>query len=183
MLRGSYNSLSWIWRRCRAIQRQTATVRRKPAQSTVQHKWRYATSTQPCWRSVRTKPENWDTAKVWTFSLFVLFSCTRKYAWRCSVVNGRCLRNILGVSWIVGNAENLAEIESDSYDAYTIAFGIRNCTNIDKVVPYASSWCFDVRSANFQTSPEVYRFTDLLSGVGGSSSSSEAWRPFHVSGI
>ncbi|KAJ1983346.1 2-hexaprenyl-6-methoxy-1,4-benzoquinone methyltransferase [Dimargaris verticillata] len=34
----------------------------------------------------------------------------------------------------VGNAEDLADIPSDSKDAYTIAFGIRNCTHVDRVV-------------------------------------------------
>ncbi|KAJ3130053.1 2-hexaprenyl-6-methoxy-1,4-benzoquinone methyltransferase [Nowakowskiella sp. JEL0407] len=36
-----------------------------------------------------------------------------------------------------GNAENLVDIESESADAYTIAFGIRNCTHIDKVLKEA----------------------------------------------
>ncbi|XP_074642471.1 2-methoxy-6-polyprenyl-1,4-benzoquinol methylase, mitochondrial-like [Tubulanus polymorphus] len=38
-----------------------------------------------------------------------------------------------GMRWIQGNAENLP-LESDSFDAYTIAFGIRNCTHVDKVL-------------------------------------------------
>ena len=32
-----------------------------------------------------------------------------------------------------GNAENLEAVESNAFDAYTIAFGIRNCTHVDKV--------------------------------------------------
>ena len=36
------------------------------------------------------------------------------------------------ITWIQGDAENLP-IESDSYTAYTIAFGIRNVTHINKV--------------------------------------------------
>lgn len=36
------------------------------------------------------------------------------------------------IQWIQGNAENLP-IESDSISAYTISFGIRNVTHIDKV--------------------------------------------------
>ncbi len=39
----------------------------------------------------------------------------------------------LGMSWLLGNAEDLVDIEDDSFDAYTIAFCIRNCTHIDKV--------------------------------------------------
>ncbi|KAI9135907.1 ubiE/COQ5 methyltransferase family-domain-containing protein [Paraphysoderma sedebokerense] len=38
------------------------------------------------------------------------------------------------VSFQVGNAEDLSDIPSESMDAYTIAFGIRNCTHIDKVI-------------------------------------------------
>ncbi len=34
---------------------------------------------------------------------------------------------------MVGNAEDLKDVPDDTYDAYTIAFGIRNCTNVDKV--------------------------------------------------
>ncbi|XP_049840643.1 2-methoxy-6-polyprenyl-1,4-benzoquinol methylase, mitochondrial isoform X1 [Schistocerca gregaria] len=37
------------------------------------------------------------------------------------------------ISWLCGDAENLP-VEDCSYNAYTIAFGIRNCTHIDKVV-------------------------------------------------
>lgn len=40
------------------------------------------------------------------------------------------------LSWIVGDAETLP-LPSSSMDAYTIAFGIRNCTNIDKVLAEA----------------------------------------------
>jgi len=40
------------------------------------------------------------------------------------------------VFWVEGDAEALP-IESDSMDAYTIAFGIRNCTHIDKVLKEA----------------------------------------------
>lgn len=41
------------------------------------------------------------------------------------------------IVWKVGNAENLAEELDNSYDVYTIAFGIRNCTNIENVVKEA----------------------------------------------
>jgi len=37
------------------------------------------------------------------------------------------------ISWTVGDAEKLP-FESNTFDAYTIAFGIRNCTHIDKVL-------------------------------------------------
>jgi 2-methoxy-6-polyprenyl-1,4-benzoquinol methylase len=41
------------------------------------------------------------------------------------------------IRWQQGNAENLLTEKSDSYDVYTIAFGIRNCTNLENVVKEA----------------------------------------------
>ncbi|XP_041455915.1 2-methoxy-6-polyprenyl-1,4-benzoquinol methylase, mitochondrial-like [Lytechinus variegatus] len=41
-----------------------------------------------------------------------------------------------GISWVCGNAEELP-IADDSIDAYTIAFGIRNVTNIDQALDEA----------------------------------------------
>ncbi|KAL2916422.1 hypothetical protein HK105_204178 [Polyrhizophydium stewartii] len=38
------------------------------------------------------------------------------------------------ISFHEGNAEHLVDIPDASVDAYTIAFGIRNCTNVDQVV-------------------------------------------------
>ncbi|RHZ75934.1 hypothetical protein Glove_208g89 [Diversispora epigaea] len=38
------------------------------------------------------------------------------------------------IAFELGNAENLESIPSNSYDIYTIAFGIRNCTHIDQVL-------------------------------------------------
>jgi len=40
------------------------------------------------------------------------------------------------ISWICADAENLPFVDS-TFDIYTIAFGIRNCTNIDKVLTEA----------------------------------------------
>ncbi|KAI8968412.1 UbiE/COQ5 methyltransferase [Mycotypha africana] len=40
-------------------------------------------------------------------------------------------------SFLVQNAENLTDIPSESVDVYTIAFGIRNCTHVDRVVKEA----------------------------------------------
>lgn len=37
------------------------------------------------------------------------------------------------INWLLGDAENLP-IESNSFSAYTISFGIRNVTRIDKVI-------------------------------------------------
>lgn len=36
------------------------------------------------------------------------------------------------IDWVCANAEDLP-FDSNSFNAYTIAFGIRNCTHIDKV--------------------------------------------------
>ncbi|KAJ8972612.1 hypothetical protein NQ317_004667 [Molorchus minor] len=40
------------------------------------------------------------------------------------------------IAWQEGNAEKLP-FEDNSFNAYTIAFGIRNCTHIDKVLEEA----------------------------------------------
>ncbi|KAL6051009.1 Coq5p [Balamuthia mandrillaris] len=37
------------------------------------------------------------------------------------------------ITWVVGDAESLP-VASDTMDGYTIAFGIRNCTRLDKVL-------------------------------------------------
>lgn len=42
----------------------------------------------------------------------------------------------IDIGWICGDAEKLP-IEDNSFNAYTIAFGIRNCTNVDKVLTEA----------------------------------------------
>jgi len=41
------------------------------------------------------------------------------------------------ISFMLGNAEELKGIEDNSKDLYTIAFGIRNCTHIDRVLKEA----------------------------------------------
>ena len=38
------------------------------------------------------------------------------------------------IRWRLGNAEDLNQEKENTYDVYTIAFGIRNCTHLDKVV-------------------------------------------------
>jgi demethylmenaquinone methyltransferase/2-methoxy-6-polyprenyl-1,4-benzoquinol methylase len=45
-------------------------------------------------------------------------------------------RSAADIAWICGDAEALP-VESASHDAYTIAFGIRNATHIDKVLAEA----------------------------------------------
>ncbi|KAK0419502.1 hypothetical protein QR680_014178 [Steinernema hermaphroditum] len=40
------------------------------------------------------------------------------------------------LSWVCGDAEKLP-FEDNSFDLYTIAFGIRNCTHVDKVIEEA----------------------------------------------
>lgn len=41
------------------------------------------------------------------------------------------------VSFTLGNAEKLETVEDASVDLYTIAFGIRNCTHVDRVLKEA----------------------------------------------
>lgn len=40
------------------------------------------------------------------------------------------------IDWQEGNAENLP-FKDNSFNAYTIAFGARNCTHVDKVIEEA----------------------------------------------
>jgi 2-methoxy-6-polyprenyl-1,4-benzoquinol methylase len=37
------------------------------------------------------------------------------------------------IDWLEGDAENLSTIPDNSFDIYTIAFGIRNCVHVDRV--------------------------------------------------
>lgn len=46
---------------------------------------------------------------------------------------------LLGLSWVVGNAEELP-FDDDKFDVYTIAFGIRNVTHIDQVIKSSMTW-------------------------------------------
>ena len=41
------------------------------------------------------------------------------------------------INWKVENAEKLVDEKDDTYDVYTIAFGIRNCSNLENVVKEA----------------------------------------------
>ncbi|VDK20609.1 unnamed protein product [Taenia asiatica] len=43
---------------------------------------------------------------------------------------------ITEINWVQGNAENLP-FEDNQFDVYTVAFGIRNCTHVDKVLEEA----------------------------------------------
>jgi 2-methoxy-6-polyprenyl-1,4-benzoquinol methylase len=45
-------------------------------------------------------------------------------------------QGLANIDFMLGNAESL-DLPSESVDAYTIAFGIRNCTNIDNVIKEA----------------------------------------------
>ena len=53
---------------------------------------------------------------------------------------GFTTENQYDIAWVQGDAENLP-FENDSFSAYTIAFGIRNVTRIDKV-------CFIIFAVN-----------------------------------
>ena len=43
----------------------------------------------------------------------------------------------ISLNWLEGNAEELTSIADNSQDAYTIAFGIRNCTDVSRVLAEA----------------------------------------------
>lgn len=44
------------------------------------------------------------------------------------------IKSKIDIEFIECNAENLSFLKDESIDIYTISFGIRNCTNIDKVL-------------------------------------------------
>lgn len=47
--------------------------------------------------------------------------------------NEKKYTNTKKLQWVCSNAEKLP-FESNFFDLYTISFGIRNCTHIDKVI-------------------------------------------------
>jgi len=66
--------------------------------------------------------------------------------------------------WRVGDAEDLP-FEDSTFDAYTIAFGIRNCTHIDKVLqeafrvlkPGGRFLCLELSSGAFSSFPPLFK--------------------------
>ena len=60
---------------------------------------------------------------------------------KCCVGEDRAIKRgydvVSNMNFVEGNAENLP-FENDTFDAYTIAFGIRNVTNIDKALVEAN---------------------------------------------
>ena len=76
----------------------------------------------------------------------------------------------LGISWKEGNAEALPFPE-DTFDAYTIAFGIRNCTHLDKVLaeayrvlkPGGRFLCLEFSKGMFQDNVSVCVSLHILS--------------------
>ncbi|KAI8144172.1 UbiE/COQ5 methyltransferase [Fennellomyces sp. T-0311] len=71
-------------------------------------------------------------------------------------------------NFYVQNAENLTEIPDESMDVYTIAFGIRNCTHVDRVVkeayrvlkPGGRFMCLEFSRVD---NPVIGKFYDLYS--------------------
>jgi len=76
-------------------------------------------------------------------SLFALLASTCFLDTR-RLVNILLLIIVGGLSWVLGNAEQLP-VDDNSFDVYTVAFGIRNMTHIDKVRSfiYFLIVCFD----------------------------------------
>lgn len=74
------------------------------------------------------------------------------------------------IEWTVGDAEHLA-FEADTFDAYTIAFGIRNCTHIDRVLseayrvlkPGGRFLCLELSSGAFDSLPVLRTLYDQYS--------------------
>lgn len=74
------------------------------------------------------------------------------------------LENENGLEWIVGDAERLP-IPDASVDAYTIAFGIRNCTRIERVLseayrvlrPNGQFLCLELSPDAFKGAPSLIR--------------------------
>ncbi len=75
-------------------------------------------------------------------------------------------KNVLsGVEWVCGDAENLP-FEDNSYDFYTIAFGIRNVTNKDKALleakrvlkPGGRFLCLEFSKVNIPPLAKLYDF-------------------------
>ena len=66
-------------------------------------------------------------------------------------------------TWLEGNAEQL-DLPDDSFDLYTIAYGIRNCTHIDKVLdeafrvlkPGGRFMCLEFSEVNNPVISQVY---------------------------
>ncbi|KAJ3043306.1 2-hexaprenyl-6-methoxy-1,4-benzoquinone methyltransferase [Rhizophlyctis rosea] len=75
-------------------------------------------------------------------------------------------KNSPQISFQVGNAENLENIPDESVDAYTIAFGIRNCTHVDQVVreayrvlrPGGRFMCLEFGSVENPVVKQIYDF-------------------------
>ena len=57
--------------------------------------------------------------------------------WDIIVLNFYLMRIANQTEFMVQNAEKLENIPDESMDVYTIAFGIRNCTHVDRVVKEA----------------------------------------------
>ncbi|PVU87979.1 hypothetical protein BB559_005788 [Furculomyces boomerangus] len=81
------------------------------------------------------------------------------------------------IKFDIGNAEDLNFIEDETYDVYTIAFGIRNCTHVDKVVKEAYRvlkrggcfMCLEFGKVNNPIISEVYDFFSfkVIPDIGG----------------
>ncbi len=94
-------------------------------------------------------------------------------------------RGILkNIEWVCGNAESLA-FPDNSFDAYTIAFGIRNVTNIDKALaeayrvlkPGGRFLCLEFSKVDMPLLDKIYdsysfhllpRFGEMITGDKGS---------------
>jgi 2-methoxy-6-polyprenyl-1,4-benzoquinol methylase len=60
------------------------------------------------------------------------------------------------LNWAIADAESLP-FEDNSFDLYTIAFGIRNCTHVDKVMPHSTAHIIYFSFILLQVLAEAYR--------------------------
>lgn len=87
----------------------------------------------------------------------------RKRAEKLGFVNGSGAVSNCTIDWVCANAEQLP-FEDNTFTAYTIAFGVRNCTHIDKVLseayrvlaPGGRFMCLEFSQLNNETLQWVY---------------------------
>ncbi len=46
------------------------------------------------------------------------------------------------IDWLEADAENLSSVPDNTFDVYTIAFGIRNCVHVENVIRFRTKLLF-----------------------------------------
>jgi len=102
---------------------------------------------------------------IFFISAFLLF----QYSFYISILNDIIIK-IDEIQFVEGNAEMLP-FQDNTFDCYTIAFGIRNCTHIDKVlkeayrvlVPGGRFLCLELSHVPYPVLKEYFYFYFLFS--------------------